>query len=141
MKNANSPTGPRRITTAERRKVAVNLRVAGATFTQIGDQLGVSRQAAHQMVTKALDELAAQVSESADQLRAIELHRLDAMTAALWSGAMSGDEQKIDRVIKLMNRRAAMLGLDRPVKFDVTNPTLDEKINAELKRLGIAPKD
>ena len=137
----NSPTSSKRAQAAERQRLALNLRIAGYTFALIGahPEIEVTRQAAHRLVTKALDELAEQVSESARQLRTIELHRLDAMTAAIWRGAMGGDEQKIDRVLKIMARRAALLGLDAPARYDVNSSAIDEKINQELARLGVTP--
>ena len=38
--------------------------------------------------------------------------RLDALFNALWSGAMGGDESKIDMIIKIMETRAKIWGLD-----------------------------
>ena len=114
MADINSPTTNRRTAAAERAKQAVSLRIAGATFAQIGERLGVSTQAAHKMVVKHLEETRRLTAESAEQLRDMELKRLDAMQAALWPDAMRGDEQKVDRVIRIMGRRAALLGLDAP---------------------------
>lgn len=112
--DANSPTTTRRTTATERRKKAVALRIAGATFEQIGDQLGVSTQAAHKLVTTALEETRRITGEAAEQLRQTELTRLDALQTALWSDAVKGDVQAVDRILKIMQRRAMLLGLDAP---------------------------
>lgn len=119
MSDASSPTSNRRTKSAERRRRAVALRIAGASFEQIGEQLGITRQSAHALVVNALDEIAKQTAESAEQLRQMELQRLDALQASLWPDAMRGDEQKVDRVIKIMARRAALMGLDAPTKQEV----------------------
>ena len=119
MSDATSPTSNRRTEAAERRKQAMALRIAGASFAQIGERLGVSAQAAHKMIVVSLAEIAKQTAESAEQLRAIELQRLDALQAALWADAMRGDEQKTDRVLKVMTRRATLLGLDAPTKQEI----------------------
>jgi len=47
----------------------------------------------------------------------LELERLDAMQAAIWDDAMNGHLGAIDRVLKIMERRAKLLGLDQ---LDVT---------------------
>lgn len=123
MSDASSPTSNRRTKSAERRRRAVALRIAGASFEQIGEQLGITRQSAHALVVNALDEIAKQTAESAEQLRQMELQRLDALQAALWADAMRGDEQKIDRVLKIMAQRAKLLGLNAPELFAPTDPT------------------
>ena len=48
------PTSPQRIRAAERRRRAVELRGAGRTFKQIGEELGVSTQRAHALVHEAI---------------------------------------------------------------------------------------
>lgn len=123
MSDATSPTSHRRTEAAERRKQAMALRIAGASFAQIGERLGVSAQAAHKMIVVSLAEIAKQTAESAEQLRAIELQRLDALQASLWPDAMRGDEQKVDRVLKIMAQRAKLLGLNAPELFAPTDPT------------------
>lgn len=112
--DANSPTATRRAVAAERRKQAVALRIAGATFEQIGERLGITKQAAYDTVVKALDETRTATAESAETLRHMELQRLDALQTALWSDAIKGDVQVVDRVLKVMARRAQLLGLDAP---------------------------
>lgn len=123
MKDPNSPTAARRVQAAERERQAVSLRIAGATYAQIAERLGVTPPAVYKMVTKHLVEVAKHTADSAEQLRAIELQRLDALQAALWADAMRGDEQKTDRVLKVMAQRAKLLGLNAPELFAPTDPT------------------
>src|SRR5688572_28673291 len=66
-----------RIQAAERRQRALDYRKAGASYRAIGDALGVSEKTAHGDVQQALASLAAQEQASAEQLRALELARLD----------------------------------------------------------------
>ena len=137
MADTNSPTAPRRTETAERKRQAVALRIAGATFEQIGERLGISKQAAHGLVVKALEATNKQTAETAEQLRAIELQRLDALQAALWADAMRGDEQKVDRVLRVMQRRAALLGLDAPARQEIAQTI--ETVEAYEYGRAIAP--
>ena len=121
--DANAPNSKRRSKTAERSKQAVNLRIAGATFEQIGERLEISTPSAFGLVSRALLKTRAATAESAETLRQMELTRLDAMQTAIWADAMKGDEQKIDRLLKIQARRAALLGLDAPTKVAPTDPT------------------
>lgn len=121
--DTNSPTAPRRLGAAERRREAVRMRITGATFSSIGEALGVSVQAAHQLVVRALEDINDTTAETAAQLRRLELERLDAMQSALWDRAMNGEEQIVDRLLRIQQRRAALMGLDAPAKVAPTDPT------------------
>jgi hypothetical protein len=111
-----SRTGSRRIQAAERRVQALALRREGATFTEIGEALGINRSAAHKAVSRALDELAQLAEGEVVSLRALELDRLDALQRSIWTQAMDGALPAVDRLLRIMERRAKLLGLDAPVK-------------------------
>ena len=136
MSGAHHEKAPERMTAAERRRQAVELRKAGATYERIGAKLGVSAQAAWKAVDKALAATKRATSEAAETVRQIELSRLDAMQAGLWLTAIKGNHGAVDRVLRIMERRARYLGLD----------ALDESAN-ELqwqeiaKRLGLNPAE
>ena len=53
------------------------------------------------------------LKEAASSLIAQEAMRLDRLQLALWSRAMNGDHQAVREIIRIMERRARMLGLDR----------------------------
>lgn len=118
-------TSPARITAAARRREAVALRLSGLPFEAIGSALGVSRQQAHRLVTAEIGRTAAEAQEATDALRALELERLDAMQAALWDRTMAGELEAVDRLLKIITRRCALLGLDRPAKIAPTTPDGD----------------
>ncbi len=46
--------------------------------------------------------------------------RLDRLQEALWPKAISGDTRAADVVLRIMNRRARMLGIDAPARIDIT---------------------
>lgn len=135
--NGNSPTRPHRVLAAERREKAVAMRIGGATYEQIGKHLGVTKATVYRTILEALKQNAAQVAESAAELREIEAQRLDALQAALWSDAMKGDEQKVDRILRVMARRAALFGLDAPTKQEVVAKV--ETVEAYDYNAAIAP--
>ena len=111
-----SSTEARRITAAERRAQALDLRLAGYSFEAIGQQLGISKQAAYKHVSTALETLHTQTDNSAEQLRALELERLDALLKGCWTAASAGDPESTRVALKVLERRAKLLGLDAPTK-------------------------
>jgi Homeodomain-like domain len=103
---------------AARRQKALDLRIAGARYRQIGAQLGVSYQTAYRDVQTALGELATLQAGKAERLRELEVERCDKLQLALWPKARSGDEKAVRTLIAVMDRRAKLLGLDAPTKLE-----------------------
>lgn len=66
-------TNPRQLTAAERRRAVLELKRKFLSFDEIGQKLGISKQAAHKAYKKALGELNKQSLELADELRTQEL--------------------------------------------------------------------
>lgn len=107
--NTRTKSSAARAAIAERRAQALELRKAGATIPQIAAKLGVAKSTAHDDVMKSI---AALTREPAKAVLALELERLDAMLMGLWNSARGGDVFSIDRVLKIMDRRARYLGID-----------------------------
>jgi Flp pilus assembly secretin CpaC len=103
---------------AARRQKALDLRIAGVRYRQIGAQLGVSYQTAYRDVQTALGELATLQAGKAERLRELEVERCDKLQMALWPKARSGDEKVVRALIAVMDRRAKLLGLDAPTKLE-----------------------
>jgi len=117
---------------------AAQLRSAGLTYQEIGDRFGVSRQAAHQSVQRALADIPRMATE---ELRNLELDKLDNLERRLMailqtkhykvsaSGRVVeyGGEpvvdptphlQAIGNALKVIEKRAKLLGLDAPTKVE-----------------------
>jgi hypothetical protein len=106
-------------------KQAIELRIAGHSWQEIATKLGFAgKSGAFKLVQNALRE---QLREPAEELRQIEFVRLEAMTLGLWKRAKRGDVGAIDRVLKLMDRRAKLLGLDLSPDANTT-PVVPPKI-------------
>lgn len=101
---------------AERRLKALELRKAGAPYRAIASQLGVSLKQAYDDVTQELEVLAEKSQAEAAHVRTLELERLDAMTMAIWQQVRQGNQGAIDRALRVMERRAKLLGIDAPEK-------------------------
>ena len=98
--------------TAERRRKAIEMRAQGMTFDAIGAALGVSDVAAGKLVRGALEELAREVTEHADAMRAQESERLDAVSHKLYRLALEGDLGAADRFLKYRESYRRLWGLD-----------------------------
>jgi AcrR family transcriptional regulator len=119
---------------------ALKLRSRGFTYQQIADNMGCSKGAAYQRVSRAL---AAIPAEAVDEYRRLEAERLDGLLAIATHQAYTKKSLfAIDRVLAIMDRRAKLLGLDSPVKHEVV--TLDyvtAQINQLERELGVIDAD
>lgn len=99
--------------TAERRAQAIQLRLSGMDWETIAQQLGyANRAAACKDVSRALEASREAARKAGEDLRALELARLDRMQAALWARVLKGDTKAADTVLRLMQRRARLAGLE-----------------------------
>jgi hypothetical protein len=72
---------------------------------------------AHKDVARELQHLREEINDDRRDILALELERLDDLLKGLWQEAVrkSPDHAAVDRVLKILERRAKLLGLDRPV--------------------------
>ena len=110
------------------------LRVIGHTYEEIASKCGyASASGAWQAYKRATEEM---IFESAEEVRQLELLRLDDMTAAIWPSALAGDLPSINVVLKIMDRRAKLLGLDKPEKVEINKWDLDySNIDEEVQKI------
>jgi len=95
---------------------ALELRMEGKTFEAIAEELGYAgKQGAYDAVRRSI---AAVTREPAEELLKLDLERLDAMWGIHYLNAQAGDVQALSACMKIMERRAKLLGLDAPVKTD-----------------------
>ena len=94
----------------------VELRKAGVSYENIAKKLGLGNAScALQMVRRALSRVD---TEATKDLRDLETRRLDDMLFSIWGHVRKGHFGAIEKALKIMERRARLLGLDSPVKFD-----------------------
>jgi hypothetical protein len=135
---ASSRSKARAAAISDRRRQAIQLRIAGVDLTTIADRLDYSSpQAVSVDITRALEQTTKALQVDADQLRAIELERLDRLQAGVWTRAINGDDKAVLSALRIMQRRARLLGLDAPVKVktEVTSE-LDREIEDLVTRLA-----
>ena len=98
---------------------AIDLRTAHCSYDQIGKSMGISKTRAYELVMAGMADLDASVKEAAEVLRAIEVRRCDALAMKLWP--QSGNPRVTDSILRVMERRARLLGLDAPQKVAETD--------------------
>lgn len=110
-----------------KRNKALELAAEGCSYSEIARRAGYAhRGSAHRAVFKALDE---REVVGVDQLRELELDRLDCLQAGLWETALGGDTQAASAVIRIIEARTRLLGLQvksmRSDKDEVVTLVLD----------------
>jgi hypothetical protein len=139
---------------AERDAAAAKLRGNGLSYRAIASQLNMDVSSAHAAVQRALREI---VEEPAEDVRRIELERLDTM----YEAAMGVLERQhvtvsngrvvclddeplpddgpvlhaIDRLLRIAERRAKLLGLDSAQKVDVSGGVRYEIVGVDPEAL------
>ncbi len=125
---SESKTSKRNLEALDRQVAALELRKQGVSFIAIAKKLGYSGPAgAYRAVMTAIQKT---LQEPADELRKIELERLDVMQAAAWWAASNGEPHAIDRVLRIMERRAKYMGLDAPTQYEHILREEAERISA-----------
>jgi hypothetical protein len=123
----------------KRQQQALDLRVGGKGYVQIGKEMGISDVAAFKLVERALQHRQANTAEKIERVLEVELARLDqamqvcvtilekktvqvvTKDGVILDVAMD-DELRLktlDRIVKIQERRAKLLGMER-TKVDAT---------------------
>lgn len=156
---------PRQAATAQRRAAAIRLRLEGKSYEDIATELGYSNRAsACKDITRATEAAILEQRAGVEVLREQELMRLDALWQEVWrvlktehfvlhQGGVVEIEQgeqlvrviddgpvlaAIDRLLKIQERRSKYLGLDAPVRHEVTIDELDDQIRTLTRELGLS---
>lgn len=91
---------------------AVQLRIQGYTYDEIASRLGYAHKgSAHQAVKAALKRT---LQEPTDELRKLELERLDYIMRQLFVSFDAGDMRLSDNILRVIEKRHRLLGLDVP---------------------------
>jgi hypothetical protein len=116
-----------------RRSKAVRMRIAGHSPEDIAAELGyVSPAAASADIYEALAKQLTTPDHNVEILREIECKRLDMMLLALHPGIERGNPRSVEIAIRILERRAKMMGLDSATKVELL--TVDD-IDAQIAKL------
>jgi hypothetical protein len=114
----------------------LELRRSGETWERIAVAVGYANASGAQ---KAYARVVSRVQrESVDEIRDLELDRLDRIQRAFWTPAIvDRDKRAAEVVLKVMDRRAKLLGLEAPTKVqaEVVNYDGNYDYNEDIERI------
>jgi hypothetical protein len=137
MAKGKGKTHPDIIRARERELEAVRLRRAGVEYHDIGDKLGMSESGAYLAVKRVLDRMMAQANETQAENLTLDLQRINVMLVGLWPKVLAGDPQAIVAALRVLERRARMLGYDAPAKVAPTTPDGEKPWSMD----GLSPEE
>lgn len=126
---------------AARRAEAIKLRVRGKTIREIAEALKISVGQAHDDVRTAMGAIAKEAEENVQQERGLELHRLERALLVVEEVLLADEPTEpeggkdtcetiessrelklkaLDRLVKIQDQRAKLLGLYAAEKKDIT---------------------
>lgn len=113
---------PEEPTQDERAYAAHQLRLGGLPWAVVAEKAGYANAASANVEVKAFLQRAALHRDSAlrEEALNLEMDRLDALQAAAWGAAMTGDLKAIDSCLRVMGHRAKLLGLEYREEASVT---------------------
>lgn len=137
-RRALSPYAPT-IKNLEEQVAALEMRKSGFTYDQIAEVLKVPVKDARSMIASALSHLREVATETAHEVREIELRRLDALLETIWE--KRAKPRVADSILRIMERRSKLLGLDAAAQVDIkvtgyealTDDQLREKVSALME--------
>ena len=95
--------------TLEAERQVLEMRRAGIGIADIARRLNIPKSTA---MSRYKAGMARTLRQPANEIREPETDRLDRLQVGLWAAAVRGDLGSIDRVLRIMERRARLLGLD-----------------------------
>lgn len=109
----------------EKQAIALDMRRKGHLLREIGVALGIDKTSTVSiLIQKAMREV---VREPAEELVQMELDRLDTMFVKAYERAADHEKplnrEAVDTCLRIMERRAKLLGIDKPTKVASTDPS------------------
>lgn len=112
--NQMSPAG---VLAAHQQAAAMRMRIDGFTYEEISTKLGISEP---RMVMETISRgIKRTLLDSVEQYRNIELLRLESIHRLVWKRIKMGRLDQVPNVLRIMERRAKLLGLDAPERHDI----------------------
>lgn len=112
------------IVAGEQRFEALEMRKRGLSYRAIGKKLGCSYSTAYDYIKESLEELRTKTLVSAEQLRELEIQKLDRLEQQMQKGLHSSDLTERAKVaavvVKITESRRKLLGLDAPQKVEMS---------------------
>lgn len=123
-----------------RQEMALDLRIRGCSYREIGVAMDISGKSAFYLVKRARDRINKEVNEKAEMSREIELAGMYKMRAALWPRIEKGDTAAIQQNLTINTRISKLMGLEAPQQIEMKNAldtaVTDAAFSAMLAQFG-----
>jgi DNA-binding CsgD family transcriptional regulator len=106
--NITKHANPEKLSTEDKKQAILELRIEGHSEYDIGVVFGISQARVSQLLKDILTEKTEAVAEMGDQLRTMELERIDRMILA-WYRAAKKDPRAADVLLRWIERRHKIL--------------------------------
>lgn len=120
-RNPNAPrnSSPKAKAVREQRRIeAAKLMVQGLTRREIAERLGVGLATAHEDCRRVIEHWRGRAAAHYDAHVSATLLKLDVLERELMPKALAGELEYVDRVIKLIRERSALLGIGRTAAIE-----------------------
>jgi orotate phosphoribosyltransferase-like protein len=118
-----------KLTAAEKRIKAVQLRQQGMTLEQISNQLSMSVTITSKYLREALDELADEQYTDTEDYRTLQMLRLEGLLSLVWEKVAGGDLNAVDKARQLIDQMSRLMNLYAPTKFAQTEASDPDETN------------
>lgn len=124
---------------------AYMMRQSGKSWAQVAKALDSDANYVRHLVSDTLREAAALIEDSLKQeMLSFEVGRLDTLQESYWTDAVTGDIKAAEYVLKVIQSRVKVLGLENNQAASVTNNTIvvsgtPEEYVSALKRISEIP--
>jgi len=123
-----APT-PERI---DKEREIVELRTEGYVWREIAERVNMSTAGVYKAYNRAMTRV---IAPSIEEHRELEMDRLDNLQRTYWQPAVNGNLRAADFVLRVIDKRAKLLGLDAPMKVQAEVVTYDgTDLDREVER-------
>jgi len=116
----------------QRESEIVELRTEGYVWREIAQRVNMSTAGVAKAYDRALERI---IAPAVEQHRTTELDRLDILQRVYWQPAINGNLRAADFVLRVIEKRAKLLGLDAAIKIQTEVVTYDgSDLDAEVEK-------
>jgi AcrR family transcriptional regulator len=119
---------------AERQQMALDLRIEGFDVVDIAQHLDLPVSLIQEYLFDALQTRVSEEAKQTETSRYLSLARFDELTSMLFPAAMNGNMGAVDRLLKIEESRAKLLGTNTPIRVDI-----EQDVREMAKKLGLDP--
>lgn len=128
---------PKKMMLAERRLIAARLHKLGWTQEEIAERCGVTQEQISRDLSIVRERWAQEAVADIAEHKRRALEKIDEVEAAAWANYENGKvERALDTLLKCIERRCAILGVDAPKKVSVGPSDIASEIERELEELA-----